>query len=169
MRTIVPDRNLGALAQCVLFILDCKDVILSDGLPLTLEIWDEWKASKDGVYAYAANEYDVIVSESQNGGRNGERNCAAHSEFFISTGQSQSSPNQAKIDSVSDLSNALDAWNCLSKKSGTLSGPKSCKSSYKNVVFDSFCADLPRFSHHFRSRRGYRSQYRTMHLHSASL
>ena len=41
MRTIVPDRNLGALAQCVLFILDCKDVILSDGLPLTLEIWDE--------------------------------------------------------------------------------------------------------------------------------
>ena len=67
-----------------------------------MEIWDEKKASKDGVYLDAANEYDVIASESQNGGRTGERNCAAHSESFVSTGQCQSSPKQAKIDSFSD-------------------------------------------------------------------
>ena len=36
LRTVTPDRKLGQLVQSLLLILDSKDVILSDGLPLPL-------------------------------------------------------------------------------------------------------------------------------------
>ena len=155
----MPDRNLGMLAQCMVLILDCKDAILSDGLPLSFVIKKN-KSLKEELNA--AMEQDDIIFESQNEKKKQEGKSEEHSDSFASTGHSQSNSNQAKINFKFDLSEALAAWKSLSRKAGILPGPSSCKSSHKNIAFNSLCADLLLFSHPLRSQRGSRSQHATM-------
>ena len=135
----MPDRNLGMLAQCMVLILDCKDVILSDGLPLSMVIKKNNSLKEE---VNAAMEQDDIIFESQNKEKKQEGKSTEHSDSFASTGHSQSNSNQAKINFKFDLSEALAAWKTLSRKAGILPGPSSCKSSHKNIALNSLCADL---------------------------